>query len=116
MFYAKPYKTVRSMEPDKKQVLVEPSANNRLAEHIEFLARVSEQAAVRLYSTYEKALLFLENHAESCPPYAPDTPIDAQLRYKLFDSRYRIVFEIIGNAVYVYDIQDCRQNSDKNIL
>jgi hypothetical protein len=42
--------------------------------------------------------------------------IDAQLRYKLFGKRYRIVLEIVGNAVYVYDIQDCRQDVDKNII
>ena len=29
---------------------------------------------------------------------------------------YRIVFEIIDKAVWVYDIQNCRQNTDKNLV
>ena len=37
------------MEPEKYQVNVDPSANRRFAYHIEFLSRVSESAAVRLY-------------------------------------------------------------------
>ena len=45
-----------------------------------------------------------------------EMPIDVQLRYRLFGKRYRIVFEIVGNSVYIYDIQDCRQDSDKNLM
>ena len=104
------------MESEKKLVFVDPAADERLVKHLEFLARVSERAAVQLYNAYEKALGFLEESPESCPLYVPATPIDAQLRYKLFDERYRIVFEIVGNAVFIYDIQDCRQSSDKNIV
>jgi len=104
------------MESKKYRVFVEPAADQRLAGHIEFLARVSENAAIRLYKAYEDALGFLEDSPESCPLYIPRTPIDARLRYKLFGERYRIVFEIVGNAVYAYDIQDCRQNTDKSLI
>ena len=100
----------------KHNVFVEPSADRRLAVHIEFLARVSENAAVRLYKDYEESLGFLEYNPQSCPFYTPKMPVEAKLRYKLFGKRYRIVFEIIGDAVYVYDIQDCRQNTDKNLV
>ena len=104
------------MNSKKYFVLVEPLADERLAAHIEFLARVSENAAIQLYHAYEESLNFLADAPTSCPPYLPKVPIDAQLRYKLFGKRYRIVFEIIDNAVYVYDIQDCRQDIDKSIL
>jgi hypothetical protein len=104
------------MESKKYQVFVDPSADGRLAAHIEFLARVSENAAVRLYKDYEEALRFLENSPKGCPLYTPNTPIDAELRYKLFGKRYKIIFEIAGSTVYAYDIQDCRQNLDKNLL
>jgi len=104
------------MESKKYRVFVEPAADRRLAVHIEFLARVSENAAIGLYKAYEEALGFLGKNPESCPLYIPQIPIDAQLRYKLFGKRYRIVFEIVGNAVYAYDIQDCRQNFDKNLM
>jgi len=104
------------VERDQYSVFVDPSADRRLAEHFEFLSRVSEDAAYRLYSEYEEALNYLEDSPESCPPYRPKMPIDAELKYKLFGKRYRIVFEIIDNNVYAYDIQDCRQDTDKNIL
>ena len=103
------------MEPEKYVVFVDPAANQRFAVHVEFLARVSENAAVKLYDDYEEALVFLEGFPESCPVYNPQMPIDTQLRYKLFGKRYRIVFEIVGNIVYAYDIQDCRQDYDKNL-
>ena len=104
------------MEHKRYRVFIEPSADRRLAGHFEFLARVSEDAAFRLYDEYEDAIGYLEVSPESCPAYSPKIPIDAQLRYKLFGKRYRIVFEICGNDVYAYDIQDCRQDFDKNIL
>lgn len=104
------------MEFKKYSVFVEPSADGKLAVHIEFLARVSESAAVHLYKDYEEALGFLENTPESCPCYISQVTDGAKLRYKLFGKRYRIVFEVIGNAVYVYDIQDCRQNFDRNLI
>jgi len=100
----------------KYSISVEPSADRRLASHIGFLARVSINAATRLYDEYKEALEFLESNPEFCPVYTPQTPIDAELRYKLFSNRYRIVFEIIKDFIYIYDIQDCRQDSDKNML
>jgi len=104
------------MAPDKYTVLVDPAADQRFAVHVEFLARVSENAAVKLYDDYEEALNFLGGFPKNCPVYTPQMPIDAQLRYKLFGKRYRIVFEIIDNTVYVYDIQDCRQDYNKNLV
>ena len=104
------------MESNRYHVSIAPPADRKLAAHIEFLARVSEQAAARLYSAYEDALGFLMDSPQSCPLYIPKTPIDTELRYKLFFERYRIVFEIIDNAVYAYDIQDCRQGIDKNLV
>ncbi|MCL1919417.1 MAG: type II toxin-antitoxin system RelE/ParE family toxin [Peptococcaceae bacterium] len=104
------------MEAKHYHVFVEPSADRRLASHIEFLARVSEIAAVKLYEAYRDALTFLEDSPKSCPLYESQTKIDAELRYKLFYERYRIVFEIVDNSVYAYDIQDCRQDMAKNLI
>ena len=78
------------MESDKYNVQIAPSADRKLASHIEFLARVSENAAARLYKDYEETLGFRK--------------------------RYRIVSEIVGDNVYAYDIQDCRQDTDNNLI
>lgn len=97
-------------------VYVKPTAIRRLAAHIEFLARVSVAAAESLYDSYEEALEFLRDSPESCPLYIPKIHIDTVLRYKLFGKRYRIVFEIVGRDVFALDIQDCRQDSDRNVV
>lgn len=104
------------MGANKFKVSVEIQANRKLAAHIEFLARVSEGAAGRLYFAYEKALVFLSETPESCPLYVPEKPTGVALRYRMFGGRYRIVFTIDGQMVYVYDIQDCRQSFDKNLV
>jgi len=83
---------------------------------MEFLSRVNEPAAERLYMAYNEALGFLAQNPEACPSYIPQKPIDADLKYKIFAKRYRIVFEIIENEVYVYDVQDCRQDTDKSLV
>ena len=104
------------MVAKKFNVSVEIEATQKLASHLEFLARVSEEAARRLYLAYEKALDFLSKNPESCPLYMPEKPTDVELRYKMFGGRYRIVFTISGQMVYAYDIQDCRQDSDKSLV
>lgn len=104
------------MPTHKYLVRVAGSAYDRMYSHVEFLARVSVTAAERLYSELESALAFLEYSPKSCPIYTPKISIDAELRYKLFSKRYSCIFEIVDNAVYVYDIQDCRQDIDKNLL
>jgi len=96
----------------KYLVWVAPQADQRFASHLAFLARVSERAAFGLYDAYQGALEFLADNPESCPRYAPK----ATLRAKLFGKRYRIVFEIADNTVHIYDIQDCRQSTDKNLV
>ena len=40
----------------------------------------------------------------------------AQVHAMLFAKRYRIVFEIHDIAIYIYDIQDCRQDADKSLV
>ena len=101
---------------NRYEVFVEPSADRRLANHIEFLARVSQRAAMQLYDAYEDALKYLENSPESCPRYFSKSHIDEELRYKLFYNRYRIVFEIHNNEVFIYDIQDSRQDDSRNLV
>jgi len=36
--------------------------------------------------------------------------------YKISYCRYRIVYQIIKDCVFVEDIQDCRQDDNKNVL
>ena len=103
----------------KYEVSIDPAVNDRMLEHVRFLAKVSIPAAKRLCDSLEKAIDELKDNPNSYPLY---TMHDVQnfenieLRYKLCSKRYRIVYEISGNNVYVYDIQDCRQHINKNLI
>ena len=104
------------MTEHKYKVSVDSAVNDRILDHVRFLARVSIPAAERLYDAFAKAITELENNPKGCPKYTSTVLTDVELRYKLCHKRYRIVFEIVNDNVYVYDIQDCRQDTDKNLL
>ena len=104
------------MTPSKYQVFVDPDAAEKMFAHVRFLAQVSVTAAERLYSEMNTAINSLKTAPRICARYEPKRQMNAELRYKLCGKRYRIVFEIVENNVYVCDIQDCRQNSDKYLI
>ena len=100
----------------KYHVYIDPAANHRMAEHLEFLARVSEDAAERLLNELITGIRSLEQMPFRHPVYNRRyLPMD-KYRSLTIKKRYRIVYQIEGNCVFVDDIQDCRQNNDKNIL
>jgi len=100
----------------KYKVFVFPAAGEKMYAHIRFLAQVSASAAERLYTAFCEIIDELEDNPNGYPPYSPQKPIEADLHYCLCKKRYRLVFEVIDAAVYIYDIQDCRQDTDKNIV
>lgn len=87
-----------------------------MASHLYFLARFSESAAGRLCDSYEAALGALAENPHSYPKYESQSNFATELYTKLFAKRYRIVFEVIDKTVFVYDIQDCRQDIDKRLI
>jgi len=97
-------------------VHVDMVALEKFALHVEFLARVSEQAAMNLYTAYKESLTALEIFPRACPPYSSKLYPQREFRHRVFCKRYRIVFEILDNTVYIFDIQDCRQDYDKNLI
>ena len=97
-------------------VYVDPAANDRMAEHMEFLARVSEEAANRLLDDLMAGVRSLKKLPFRNPVYnRPYLPID-KYRGLLIDKRYRMIYQVDDNCVFVDDIQDLRQDNDKNIL
>jgi hypothetical protein len=104
------------MPKKRYDVLVDPDADAKMSSHIRFLSQVSVPAADRLLFELSEAINSLKSSPETYPFYMPLKPIDAELRYKMCTDRYRIVFEIIGNEVFIYDIQDCRQDINNNLI
>ena len=104
------------MDNKKFHVHVDAPALEKFALHLEFLANVSEQSAIKLYASYKESLSILETFPRACPTYASKLYPKREFRHRIFSKRFRIVFEILGDAVYIFDIQDCRQDYDKNLI
>ncbi|CAA7601885.1 ParE toxin of type II toxin-antitoxin system, parDE [Acididesulfobacillus acetoxydans] len=97
-------------------VVIAPDAKDRMYDHFEFLARLSINAANGLLDALLKDIWNLRTDPFRYPMYdRPYLPV-GKYRYILSNKRYRIVYQIIGNQVFVDDIQDCRQGDDKTIL
>ncbi|RCX15452.1 ParE-like toxin of type II ParDE toxin-antitoxin system [Anaerobacterium chartisolvens] len=106
------------MESSEKvyQVIIASDANDRMYEHFEFLARVSVNAANRLLDELLENIRNLQTDPFRYPAYNRPYLTVGKYRYILSSKRYRIVYQIIENQVFVDDIQDCRQNDDSSSL
>jgi len=100
----------------KYTVSIDRLAEEKLISHLVFVDNISEVAGDKLYAEYAEALVFISQSPESCPLYILRVQTEEELRYKLFGKRYRIVFRIDDTMVYVHDIQDCRQDTDKSLV
>lgn len=106
------------MERNNKvyQVIIASEANNRMYDHFEFLARVSVNAANRLLDGLLKDIRNLRTEPFRYPVYSRPYLTVGKYRYILSNKRCRIVYQVIGDQVFVDDIEDCRQDADKSIL
>jgi len=98
------------------KVIVAPAANDRMAEHFEFLARVSESAANKLLDGLVDDIESLQKMPFRNPIYDRPYVPPLKYRYMVSNKRYRIVYQIVNDTVFVDDIQDCRQNDDNDLL
>jgi len=98
------------------QVIIDPAANDRMFEHFEFLARVNVSAANKLLTKLLSDIQSLEKLPYRNPSYIrPYLPLD-KFRYMVSTQRYKIIYQIDDDFVFVDDIQDCRQEDDKKVL
>ena len=98
------------------QIAVAPTANDRMYEHFEFLARVSADAANRLLEVLLADIRLLKTLPFRNPPYNRPYLPNGKYRYMISGKRYRVIYQIDGDFVFIDDIQDCRQDDDKSIL
>lgn len=94
----------------KYQVIVSERATRMLISHAAFLAQVSEQAADRLITSFEKAANSLVFMPQRCSWLIGDYIPRHAYRYFTFEKRYLIIFQIKDNIVYADYIVDCRQD------
>jgi len=94
------------------KIVVPPAAEDRIAEHFDFLMKVSEDAAIKLVHGLLDDIQSLEKMPFRNPVY--NRPFVTPLKYRCMVSnkRYLIVYQVVNDTVLVEDIQDCRQNND----
>jgi len=107
-----------SMVRDEKayQITIASDAHDRMYDHFEFLARVSVNAAHRLLEGLLQDIRKFAYDPFRFPIYnQPYLPIN-KYRYIISNKRYRVVYQVCGNHVFVDDIQDCRQDDNKSLI
>jgi len=97
-------------------VIIEPAVNDRMYEHFEFLARVSELAAERLLDSLVADMYSLERMPYRNPAFNRPYLKNGKYRYMISCERYLIVYQVVGDIVFIDDIQDSRQSDNKSLL
>jgi plasmid stabilization system protein ParE len=100
----------------KYNVTVFENARIMLLEHVDFLAQISIEAAVRLMSQFDRAIERIGDNPFQFPVAdnmdAPDLPPNAYRRC-LFEKRYKALFIVEGGDVFVDAVIDSRmENND----
>jgi len=97
-------------------VVIDPAVNDRMFDHFEFLARVSESAAERLLDNLVADMYSLERMPYRNPVFNRPYLKSGKYRYMVSCERYLIVYQVVDDTVFVDDIQDSRQGDDKSLL
>ena len=106
------------MENERKiyKIIIDPAANDRMCDHFEFSAQVSETAAEKLLTGLVADIRSLEYMPYRNPVYNRPYLKSGKYRYMMSCDRYRIVYQIEENTIFVEDIQDCRQSDGSSLL
>ena len=91
-------------------VIIQEPATDMLLSHTRFLAQVSENAANRLVEAFVDKAKTLGYIPERCPWLAGDAIPQRKYRKLIFEKHYMLIFQIIGDRVYVDAMVDCRQD------
>ena len=85
---------------------------SQLLAHVAFLSRVSPQAAKRLRNSFEEIRDRLKENPFQFPEYLVFSRLQLPYRSALFGERYRALFVIEGNEVFIDSVVDCRQQNE----
>ena len=96
----------------KYEIIIASRVDKQLLRHIEFLANVSIVAARNLRTEYAEVLERLEENPYQFPLETDPVLRDSGYHNAIFYKRYKAVFLIEDNIVYLDAVADCRQNSE----
>lgn len=97
----------------KYTVIISRRADAMLVSHARFLANVSVPAAKTLVQEFEKTLDALEENPFQFPPETDYDLPPEQYRKALFYKRYKALFTVDEETVYLDAVLDCRQDNQK---
>lgn len=97
----------------KYTVIVSKRADTMLVRHARFLANVSVPAAKGLTKDFSKVLNALEDNPFQFPVETEYELPPGQYRKALFCKRYKALFSVEGDTVYLDAVLDCRQDNAK---
>lgn len=96
---------------DKKyRVIIQEPAVEMLVQHSRFLAQVSETAALGLVAEFKTKAKSLETMPERCSWLYHPMISEHKYRKLVFGKYYMLIFQIIGENVFVDAMVDCRQD------
>ena len=98
------------------KVIIAPTATDRMVGHFEFLARVSESVANKLFDELSDDIASLQRMPFRNPVYDRPYVPPLKYRYMVSNKRYRIVYQVVNDTVFVDDIQNCLQDDNKDLL
>ena len=89
-------------------VIIQTPAALMLTQHARFLAQINEAAAERLTSEFFAKSKTLEHMPERCAWLSGYSITEKKYRKLVFENNYMLVFQIVGDIVYVDAMVDCR--------
>ena len=97
-------------------VIISDAALAMLDAHVDFLARVSKNAAAKLMNEVLDQIDSLNENPERYPFYDNQFITSGRYRRTACASRYLVLYEVAGDAVYADYILDCRQDNEWLLL
>ena len=98
----------------KYKIILARCADKMLLFHTEFLAQISTAAARKLLVNFKKTMVLLSDNPMAFP-FADEVDVPGippeTYRRCVFDKRYKAIYLIEDNDVYIDAIIDCRQEN-----
>jgi plasmid stabilization system protein ParE len=95
----------------KYQIIFAKRVEIMVLRHMEFLTRVSVPAAKAFYKEFEDTLRRMKEDPYQFPPEDDLNLPDGQYRKAIFAKRYKAIFTVERETVYLDAVVDCRMDN-----
>lgn len=92
------------------KIIFAKRVDQMLLRHIEFLSRISVPAAKQFYREFEEIVHRMKDAPLQFPP-EKDQNLPVGYRKAIFAKRYKVVFSVKEDTVYLDAVVDCRMDT-----